>query len=118
MEPRDDDRRTRVARVPVLRRASGCPIDVAHALLSGRWRLPIIIALLDGPARFSDLRRALPEISANILTQKLRQLQTDGLLHRDSEGSAPATYALSSFGSGLKPAVEALKRWACRNETV
>lgn len=114
MPPRSDDVRRAAARAKDTQGASGCPVDFAHTLLSGRWRLSIIAVLINGPARFSELRRALPEISANILTQKLRQLQADGLVYRASVASSPPIYSLSDFGSGIRPVVEAIRLWAAR----
>jgi DNA-binding HxlR family transcriptional regulator len=73
-----------------------------------------VIVLLDGPARFSDLRRSLPKVSANILTNKLRQLEVDGIVVRGPLTVAGRGYALSPFGYALHPAIDALARWAAK----
>lgn len=97
---------------PDLRLLQGYAISAAHALLSGRWRLPIVVVLMKGPARFSDLRRAIPKVSARILTNKLRQLETDGIILQDAVATTRRRYALTRFGEALQPALNALAHWA------
>jgi DNA-binding HxlR family transcriptional regulator len=88
----------------------------ATALLGRPWTLLIIDALAKSPCRFSELARRLPGISTNLLTERLRQLQTSGLIDRDA-GSMPQfviTYRLTELGSQLEPIIGELAAWASR----
>lgn len=88
------------------------PIDHLAAI-GGRWTLPILIALLDGPMRFSDLRREVGGISAKQLTIRLSELQSAGLLERLTlTPTAPINaYSLSPRIGSLRPALKLLSVW-------
>jgi len=92
---------------------------VAHALdlIGERWALLVVRELLLGPKRFSDLRADLPGISANILTQRLDQMETAGVLIRRKlpPPAAGQVYELTSWGYESEPIVQALGRWATRS---
>jgi len=88
----------------------------ATALLGRPWTLLIIDALAKSPCRFSELARRLPGISTNLLTERLRQLQSFGIVERDA-GSMPQfviTYGLTELGSQLEPIIGELAAWASR----
>lgn len=73
----------------------------------------IVDRLRAGPARFSDLTASLPGISTNLLTERLRSLESHGVVTRDP-GSAPdyvIKYALTATGRKLGPALDALRTW-------
>ena len=79
-----------------------------------RWSIAIIRELLLGPRRFSDIRRGLPGLSANVLTQRLESLERQGILRR---GLLPAlgtvqVYGLTRWGSAAEGAILALDRWS------
>lgn len=86
---------------------TGCPVEVAMSLLAGRWRLLIAYFLLEGPKRFSQLRRDMPGISQRMLTLDLRALETAGLVWRTAYPTVPVTveYALTEDGKRLTPLV-------------
>jgi DNA-binding HxlR family transcriptional regulator len=73
-----------------------------------------VAALLPGPLRFTDLRRALPGIASNVLTERLRRLELAGLLESCPYSTRPwrAEYRLARSGESLAPAIEELERWA------
>jgi len=81
--------------------------------LQGRWTLQILLCLNAGAQRFSDLRAAIPEVTANILTRRLRALEGAGLVERQylPPPAARQVYALATEASGLKAVLEALKHW-------
>lgn len=92
---------------------------MAHGLelLGERWALFVVRELMLGPRRFSDLRRDLPGISANVLTQRLQELEARGIVER-STLPPPANvqvYGLTEWGYQAEPVVQALGRWACRS---
>jgi DNA-binding HxlR family transcriptional regulator len=102
-------------RQPVARAnaVSGCALTAALAAMGGRWKLFIVYRLSDGPMHFAALRRSLPEMSAKVLTQQLREMQADGLVDRDPRGPVPApvVYALTAHGRSLLPVAEAIRHW-------
>lgn len=90
-----------------------CALARALDHVGDRWTLLIIRELLLGPARFRDLRSGLPGIATNLLTQRLRDLEADGLVARTRmppPDGAPA-YELTDTGHELREAVLALIRW-------
>ncbi|MGO6748255.1 winged helix-turn-helix transcriptional regulator [Rhizobium ruizarguesonis] len=89
------------------------PIETALDLLSGRWKCTVLFHLLDGTARFSELRRRIPSVTQKALTSQLRELERDGLIERRIYAQVPARvdYSLSPFGCTLEPILQALHRW-------
>ena len=91
----------------------------AHALelIGERWSLLVLRELMLGPRRFSELRADLPGISANVLTQRLGELEERGLVRR-SKLPPPASvqvYEATDWGLEAEPIVQALGRWAARS---
>jgi DNA-binding HxlR family transcriptional regulator len=81
-----------------------------------RWALLVVRELLLGPQRFSDLRRALPRASSNLLADRLRELEGQGVVHR-RKLAPPAgswVYELTGWGRELEPIVLALGHWGIR----
>ena len=95
-----EDLRTWRARYPDL---ADCPVRNVLDQISGKWRTLLIVALTDGPRRFGELKRALPDISQRMLTQSLRDLQRDGLIARRVYPTAPPSvdYRLTELGRSL-----------------
>jgi DNA-binding HxlR family transcriptional regulator len=94
--------------------SSAAPLVKATALVGRPWTLLIINALIQSPCRFSELTALLPGISTNLLTERLRQLQSAGLIERRT-GTLPdfvITYELTELGSGLEPIIRRLASWA------
>lgn len=89
-----------------------CPIAKALEQLGEKWTLLIVRDLLHGPARFSDLQRGLPRISSALLAKRLKQLETAGIVCRESAHKANGTaYALTAAGAAAAPIVEQLGIW-------
>jgi DNA-binding HxlR family transcriptional regulator len=97
----------------------GCGIAHAADLLSERWALVVIRELLLGPKRFTDLRTGIPDISPNVLGQRLRELEESGIVRRRKlpPPAAARVYELTEWGQELEPAVLALGRWATRSDS-
>lgn len=106
-------------REPSLRRRYDDACAAAHALdlLGDRWSLLVVRELTIGPKRFTDLRAGLPGISANVLTQRLDELEAVGVLvRRKLPPPAPAwVYQLTEWGAESAPIFQALGRWAARS---
>lgn len=94
----------------------GCGIAHSQELLGQRWALLVVRELLLGPKRFTDLRAGIPDISPNVLGQRLRELEESGILRRRklAPPAAAQVYELTEWGRELEPAVLALGRWASR----
>jgi DNA-binding HxlR family transcriptional regulator len=92
----------------------GCGIAHASDLLGQRWALLVVRELLLGPKRFTDLRTGIPDISPNVLGQRLRELEGSGIVARRklAPPAAVQVYELTEWGRQLEPAVLALGRWA------
>jgi DNA-binding HxlR family transcriptional regulator len=95
----------------------GCGIAHAADLLAPRWVLVVVRELLLGPKRFTDLRAGIPDISPNVLGQRLRELEESGVARRRKlpPPAAAQVYELTGWGRELEPAVLALGRWASRS---
>ena len=91
----------------------GCPVQAAINVLTGRWKVQILWRLSFGQMRFSELRGKLRKISEKVLTDQLRQLETDGVIRRHSSASVPpaVTYSLNPEGEKLVPLLESLCDW-------
>jgi DNA-binding HxlR family transcriptional regulator len=96
-----------------VRGSAGSPLDAALERVGDRWTLLLAAALMEGPARFSDLAEDIPAIAPNILTQRLRQMEQDGLVVSHAYSTRPPRYAyeLTAAGRELKGAVDALTGW-------
>lgn len=89
------------------------PVQDALYVLSGKWKLPIIIALKFGNKRFSEIAREIPKITDRMLSKELRELEMNQLVSRKVYDSVPVVveYSLTEYGSTLNPAIEALYKW-------
>jgi DNA-binding HxlR family transcriptional regulator len=92
----------------------GCGIALASDLLGQRWALLVVRELLLGPKRFTDLRTGIPDISPNVLGQRLRELEESGIVQRRKlpPPAAAQVYELTEWGRELEPAILSLGRWA------
>ncbi len=90
-----------------------CPIAAALDVIGERWSLLIIRELSFGPQRFTDIRRALPGLSPNLLIDRLRLLDEQGVIERrgDAGMSSRAVYTLTASGTELLPILQSLAQW-------
>jgi DNA-binding HxlR family transcriptional regulator len=92
---------------------------MAHGLelLGDRWALFVVRELMLGPRRFGDLRADLPGISANVLTQRLTELEANGIVIRRKlpPPASVQVYELTEWGYEAEPIVQELGRWAARS---
>jgi DNA-binding HxlR family transcriptional regulator len=96
---------------------SVCPhFHAAIELIGRRWTGAILIALTDGPLRFGELGKAVPGLSDRLLSQRLRELEEEGLVERTVEPDAPVrvSYELTTKGAELRPAINEVRDWARR----
>ena len=88
----------------------------AVELIGGRWTGAVIQLLLNGRMRFAELRDAIPDISDRMLSERLRELETEGIVERIVVPETPVRveYELTEKGRALEQALASLGRWAER----
>lgn len=94
-----------------------CPkFHEAIELIGKRWTGAILCALTERPMRYGELGKAVPGLSDRLLSQRLRELEDEGLVEREVEAGTPVrvTYSLTPTGEDLGPAIRELKAWAKR----
>jgi DNA-binding HxlR family transcriptional regulator len=90
-----------------------CGLARALDVIGDRWNLLIVRQLLMAPARYRDLRDGLPGVATNLLTDRLRDLETAGVIERRLAGDTNAiVYALTPWGAELRAPINALIRWS------
>lgn len=95
----------------------GCAAAHTLDLVGERWALLVVRELMIGPKRFTDLRAGIPDISPNVLGQRLRELEETGVLGRRKlpPPAASHVYELTDWGYELEPVLQALGRWGSRS---
>ncbi|WP_441346875.1 winged helix-turn-helix transcriptional regulator [Rhodococcus sp. SGAir0479] len=103
----------RTVRDPIRRALSVCPVEVSVAVLGGAWKMTVVKHLLDGPLRYGELRRRVGDVTPRVLTRQLRDLEQDGIVHREVYAEVPprVEYSLTELGEGLRGFVAELNRW-------
>jgi len=89
------------------------PVRDSLDILSGKWKLPIIIALSFGEKRFTEITQEIEGITDRMLSKELRDLELNGLVRRNIQDSYPVkvTYALTEHSKTLRPVINSLKNW-------
>ena len=85
----------------------------AIELVGKRWTGAILLVLMDGPLRFSEIRQLVPDLSDRLLSERLKELEAEGVVERRVLDGSPVRveYSLTEKGRALEPAVRALKQW-------
>ncbi|MFJ5264204.1 winged helix-turn-helix transcriptional regulator [Streptomyces sp. NPDC088387] len=93
-----------------------CGVTAAISVIDGKWKTALLWALESGPHRPAELRRRLPGLSEKVLTQALREMAEDGLVHREAYDVLPpkTVYSLTDFGRELAEALAPLSDWGHR----
>jgi DNA-binding HxlR family transcriptional regulator len=86
----------------------------AVELIGKRWTGAIVAVLLEGPARFSEIKDCVPDLSDRLLSERLKELEAEGVVDRVVvDGNPPRVqYLLTPKGMALGPAIDSLKVWA------
>ncbi|MEV6395641.1 helix-turn-helix domain-containing protein [Streptomyces sp. NPDC051907] len=95
---------------------SACGVTAAIAVIDGKWKTDLLWLLESGPHRPGELRRRLTGLSEKVLTQALREMEADGLVHRETYDVLPlkTLYSLTPFGRELSELLEPLSDWGHR----
>ena len=92
---------------------SNCPVNATIRLIGGKYKPMILWHLIDKPLRHGELQRTVPQATPKMLTQQLRELESDNLLAREVFPVVPpkVEYSLTDFGRSLMPILTAMYDW-------
>lgn len=90
-----------------------CHTEMALEVIGGKWKLVILNNLFGGKKRFGELKRVMPHITQRMLTRQLRELEEDGLVHREVYAQVPpkVEYSLTGIGESLESIVRQIDEW-------
>lgn len=91
----------------------GCPVETTLDIIGGKWKGILLYHLIDGKKRFNEFRKLYPKITQRMLTLQLRELERDGVIHREVYKQVPpkVEYSLTEFGRTLEPVILHMKDW-------
>jgi DNA-binding HxlR family transcriptional regulator len=92
---------------------NGCGFTTAVRVIGGKWKVEILCVLQEAPRRFGRLRQVIPGISEKMLAQQLREMEADGIVHRQIHDTLPpkVVYSLTAQGAALTTGVASLCQW-------
>jgi DNA-binding HxlR family transcriptional regulator len=90
-----------------------CPVEATLSLIGGKYKPIILYHLIEKKLRFSELQRIMPQATQKMLTQQLRELEADKLIHREVFPVVPpkTEYSLTEYGQTLVPVLTAMCEW-------
>ena len=90
-----------------------CPVETTLTLIGDKWKVLILRDLLPGTKRFGELKKSIGSVSQKVLTAQLRDMEANGLVHREVFAEVPprVEYSLTELGQSLKPILEAMQNW-------
>ena len=93
------------------------PVSDAIQVLSGKWKLPILISLQFGNKRFSEIAKDIPKITDRMLSKELRELEINQLINRTVYDTIPVIveYSMTEYGESLDPVIMELAKWGMKH---
>ena len=90
-----------------------CDVETFLKLVGGKWKVVVLYRLIDSPKRFNELQRTITKITQRMLTLQLRELESDGLVHREVYPVVPpkVEYSLTDLGQTLEPLLRKVADW-------
>ena len=90
-----------------------CPYGTAQKILQGKWTVLILYHVSKGPVRFNELLRRLPDMTHATLSRQLKQMELDGLIHREEFMQIPprVEYSLAPMGEKFVPVLDEIEKW-------
>ena len=100
-----------------LKEKTKCPVTATLQLIGGRWKTIILYTLTTGTKRFGEIAVRIPDISRKVLTEQLKELETDGLILREQYKEIPprVEYSLTDLGKSLSSVIRELEIWGTEN---
>jgi DNA-binding HxlR family transcriptional regulator len=94
-----------------------CPVKLTASIIGGKWKPPLLFYLEGKTRRFCELQRLIPGLTKKMLTQHLRELERDGIVHRKVFAEVPphVEYSLTRHGESLKPILKLMSAWGTRH---
>lgn len=96
-----------------------CPVETTLTLIGDKWKVLILRDLMSGTKRFGELKKSIGTVSQKVLTAQLRDMEANGLVHREVYAEVPprVEYSLTELGQSLKPILDAMWNWGedCKN---
>jgi len=94
-----------------------CPVTASIELIGGKWKTIILYSLLSGTRRFGEIAVRIPDISRKVLTEQLKELESDGLIVREQYKEIPprVEYSLTELGKSLSSVFRELEIWGTEN---
>lgn len=94
-----------------------CPVKLTTSIIGGKWKAPLLFYLDRRTRRFCELQRLIPGLTKKMLTQHLRELERDGIVHRKVYAEVPphVEYSLTRHGESLKPILKLMSAWGNRH---
>jgi DNA-binding HxlR family transcriptional regulator len=96
-----------------------CPVTATMSVIGGKWKPIIMWALHHGTRRFGELKSLIRGITQKMLTQQLRELENDGIIHREVYPVVPpkVEYSLTDYGRTLTPILNAMAKWGAGHKS-
>ena len=90
-----------------------CPVETTLTLIGDKWKVLILRDLMPGTKRFGELKKSIGGVSQKVLTAQLRDMEQNGLVHREVFAEVPprVEYSLTELGRSLKPILDAMWNW-------
>lgn len=90
-----------------------CPVETTLTLIGDKWKVLILRDLMSGTKRFGELKKSIGSVSQKVLTAQLRDMEQNGLVHREVFAEVPprVEYSLTELGRSLKPILDAMWNW-------
>ena len=90
-----------------------CPVETTLTLIGDKWKVLILRDLMPGTKRFGELKKSIGMVSQKVLTAQLRDMEENGLVHREVYAEVPprVEYSLTELGQSLKPILDAMWNW-------
>ncbi|MFC4769825.1 winged helix-turn-helix transcriptional regulator [Effusibacillus consociatus] len=92
-------------------------VEATLKVIGGKWKPMILCHLQEGTKRFGELKREMPEITEKMLTEQLRELEQDGIIHRKAYIQVPpkVEYSLTEYGKTLREVLDVMSRWGSKH---
>lgn len=99
--------------MPAQKELPACPVETTLMLIGDKWKVLILRDLMPGTKRFGELKKSIGHVSQKVLTAQLREMEAQGLVHRQVYAEVPprVEYSLTALGRSLQPVLDAMILW-------